>query len=264
MPGHVLHIEIAHRVRSLLPKGEEVGQALYLGAIAPDMGLLPGADPLISDLAHYVDTGSLAKQLVRTASNEVERAYAWGWVTHLLADAGLHPAVNDSAGTSWARSPVAHMRVEFGIDFDRLARSSGLARLRLGARPDPRYVCRALADVYGVGFDEGRVERSHRGLIWTQRLLFRLGPRAPALRRLGALFPGSVLDAVTKPSLPSSDLIDQVDVFLESVEERVAELRIGGLDDLPDYNLDTGELGDETDRYPAAVAARASLSERLG
>lgn len=264
MPGHVLHIEIAHRVRSLLPEGEEVGQALYLGAIAPDMGLLPGGDPLISDLAHYVDTGSLAKQLVRSASDEIQRAYAWGWITHLLADVGLHPTINESAGVSWAHSPAEHMKAEFGVDFDRLARSGGLARLRLGARPDPKYLCRALAEVYGVGFDEGRVDLSHRALVWTQRLLFRLGPRASAIRRVGARFPGSVLEAVSHPKLPSPELIRCVDVFLESVTERVASLRGGGLDNLPNYNLDTGEQGDETDPYPAAVAARASLSERLG
>ena len=69
----------------------ETWNAFLCGSLGPDMGMFPGGEPLVSDLAHYVRAGDLANRLVDSARTEVQSAFAWGWVAHVLADIALHP-----------------------------------------------------------------------------------------------------------------------------------------------------------------------------
>ena len=70
MPGHALHIELAREVLETWPKEEppldidspDVVNAMFHGAVGPDMGYYPGADPLLSDLAHYIHTAGLGEE----------------------------------------------------------------------------------------------------------------------------------------------------------------------------------------------------------
>lgn len=55
--------------------------AFYHGGLGPDMGYFPGTDPLLADLAQYVSSEGFARNLLSRASSELERAYAWGWVS---------------------------------------------------------------------------------------------------------------------------------------------------------------------------------------
>ena len=267
MPGHVLHVEIASRIRHLLPEGDEVSDALYCGALAPDMGMLPGGDRLMTDLAHYHYTGRLARALVAEAVSGVERAYAWGWLTHLLADSGLHPQINRAAGDRpWDESPTAHMQVEFGIDHHRLANVPALGGIRIGTVPGSKLVTHAYRDTYGLVVAPELVSRSHRSLAAAQRLLFRLGgnpARLATVRWIGSRFPNSIVQAATNPSSPTATLLEEVALFLRSIESRFESMVSEDLDGLPDYNLDTGQVAGESDDYPLAVAARDRLRRRL-
>ena len=267
MPGHVLHIEIASRLRHLLPKGDDVVEALYCGALAPDMGMLPGSDRLFTDLAHYLKTGELARCLVSKANSAIETAYAWGWVTHVLADAGLHPAINRASGDhSWAESPTSHMRVEFGLDFQRLGDQPSLGGARVRSTPGPSLLASAYMEVYGLQVDERVVARSHRVLSGAQRLLFRFGKRLGSSRpvRLAAgLVPNSIVAAAADPMSPTQALLEEVDSFLDSFAARFEELLDDNFDALHDFNLDTGDVAGGSDDYPLAVATRDHLQKKL-
>ena len=105
MPGMAVHFQLAARVLDAWPDPNEfdpsdtqVRNAFLNGSIGPDMGFYPGGFALPTDLAHYLSTGALARSLVNEARTELERAYAWGWVTHILADVEPHPLVNQGAG----------------------------------------------------------------------------------------------------------------------------------------------------------------------
>lgn len=265
MPGHAAHIELAARSRGLFPAGDEVTNALYHGALAPDMGMFPGADPLFSDLAHYVRSADLARSLVACARNDVEQAYAWGWVSHLLADSGLHPAINQASGfVPWSDSKEPHLRVEFGLDFARLANQPWLRRVRLVRMRELQFVVNAYRDTFGVELEQGRLRRSHATLTASQRVLFTLGPKTQSLgpvRWLGSRFRGSVLAAITTPIEPEAYLLEGLALMLGEMPGRMGALMNGGLADLENLNLDTGERQGPSD--PDVARVLAALEERL-
>lgn len=266
MPGHVVHIELASRCRGLFPQGDEVTNALYHGALGPDMGMFPGGDLLVSDLAHYVKTADLARALVATAGNDVEHAYAWGWVSHILADSWLHPAINEAAGDiPWSESREPHLRVEFGLDFARLDQSRWLGRVRLHRMKDLGFVQDAFSDTYRLDVDPGRLYRSHRMVTAGQRLLFTLGPRAGkvgALRWLGSLFPDTVLAAATRPIRPGTTLREGLALCLEELPRRLETLLGGELAQMENVNLDNGRPLEGSD--PETARVLRMLEQRLG
>src|SRR5688500_15063891 len=118
MPGITLHFLLANRVldrwRSAGP-GSAGGKspderapfdphcprdcnAFLHGALGPDFGYMPGGHRLLSELAHRVRTGELAGRLIRSARTSLERAFAWGWLTHVLADRQIHPLIGRGVG----------------------------------------------------------------------------------------------------------------------------------------------------------------------
>ena len=119
MPGVTLHFLVAQRILDRwrirdatapfdLDRPDAVN-AFFHGSIGPDLGFFPGGARILSDLAHCVRTGALTNDLVRHARTPVERAYAWGWMSHVLADRG------PSMGRPWSwRAPPGtkgHLRV---------------------------------------------------------------------------------------------------------------------------------------------------------
>jgi hypothetical protein len=250
----------------LFRNDDEVNNALYHGALGPDMGMFPGGDPLLSDLAHYVKTADLARALVACARDEVEQAYAWGWVTHVLADSGLHPAINRAAGqVAWSDSPEPHLRVEFGLDFARLAGTPWLARVRLHQMKNLEFVVDAYRETYEFRFDSAQVRRAHRMVTIGQRALFGMGPGSRRFRPfqwVGSRFPGTVLSAISRPIPPEPWLLEELALALEEQPRHLQRLREGGLAELENLNLDTGVPVGASDQL--AEKALRSLEDRRG
>ncbi len=301
MPGHGLHIELA---RTLLRDSDEWAapawrhdpeavSALYNGAIGPDMGYFPGADSLLSGLAHYVRTVAMVRTLRAQASTDVEEAFALGWLTHVLADAEVHPIVNRAAGeidfgsldrpSTAADSMVTHVRVEVGLDGVRLARDPEVQRIRLEPTFDAKrigFLHEAYRDTYGLAFDRAKLLKSHRAVARYQGVVFRFTTRIgqrhlgePAagawllvykpVRRLSGLFArNSLAFGVTHTIAPASWVEDDVAKVVRSFPALVGAQVDTGLSQLPDINLDTGSLEDPADPYRLAVVARTDLNRR--
>src|SRR5206468_3532319 len=108
MPGCGVHFLLAARLLATwerggghapFPAGDPAARNAFLdGCNAPDMGYFPGGQPLLTDFCHYLRSADLARELVGRARSPAESAFAWGWVTHVLADAAIHPLVNLAAG----------------------------------------------------------------------------------------------------------------------------------------------------------------------
>src|SRR5688572_20702535 len=94
--------------------------AFLLGALGPDMGLYPGGDATFSQPAHTTRTTELLFALLSRAQTSRQRAFCWGWLTHILADVGIHPLVNEAAAIlareSGRSESVEHVRAEVGLD----------------------------------------------------------------------------------------------------------------------------------------------------
>lgn len=136
MPGVTLHFVLADRVLQRWRDGAAAPpfdtrepcalNAFFHGAVGPDLGYFPGGDRLLSDLAHCVRTGELVRALIRSAVSAQERAFAWGWLTHVLADQAIHPIIGRRVGeiltgsrdhfVDGASDMPAHLRVEMGLD----------------------------------------------------------------------------------------------------------------------------------------------------
>jgi hypothetical protein len=136
MPGIVLHFLVAEKtldrwVRSsepppFDPDDPSAVNAFFHGAVGPDLGYFPGGDRFLSDLAHCHKTGHLTRSLISRARTDTERAFAWGWLTHVLADRAIHPWIGRMVGqltrgssdifVDGATDPCAHLQVELGVD----------------------------------------------------------------------------------------------------------------------------------------------------
>lgn len=68
------------------------------GAIGPDLWYGAPVFMRYSDMAHYCRTDELAKALRDTATTAQERAFAYGWLSHNVADSVAHPWVNGFTG----------------------------------------------------------------------------------------------------------------------------------------------------------------------
>lgn len=265
--------------------------AFLHGALGPDMGYFPGADPMLAELAHHARTGAFCRALVHEAETDLQRAFAWGWVTHVLGDVAIHPLVNDACGELLLgrRTPlwgpevaIAHLRVETGLDAAYHARHPEAARFRSLPPLAPglfESVRRAYLRTYGAAPDAGALMRSHRQVT---RLL---GPsariRALAARAVGGpslpgdgvartvlavLAAGARRDshawALLSPVKPAPWLVHESDEIVAGFADwfdchYVSELRF-----LRDHCLDTGEPQDG-DRS-CALHAIAALHARGG
>ena len=303
MPGHLLHIQLArslvddpHRAPNWRQDPEAVN-ALFHGALGPDMGYFPGADDLLSGLAHYLRPVTLARAILDRASSTIQQAYAWGWVTHLLADASIHPIVNRAAGvvdygtscrpSTAADSKATHVRVELGLDAARMAREPDAETFRLKPVLDAgtiRMVGDAYRRTYGFDFGLDTLERSLRALTRFQPLLFRgvgllgrlqsgKGPRIRDLplltvyatvRVLSWTAPRSIAFGATHPVTPWPWLETKVGKILDSFPETIHRHLATGLSDLPELNLDTGVPDDSDSPYPPAEETRRELARRRG
>lgn len=291
MPAPALHFLLAGRVyeawertpvRAPFHPGPDTRNTFLHGSIGPDMGYFPGGDSLLAELAHYARTGAFCRALVDEAATDVERAFAWGWVTHVLADVAIHPLVNEACGELLAGSRVplwgdavteAHLRVETGLDAAFHARDPGLRRLRTLPAMDAssfRGMQRAYGRTFGAAPPMDSLLRSHRqvtrllgpaahvrGLAaravaedgWLSGRLARAGFQGAAL--LSA--PGSHARGLLSPVRPSAWLMEEVDQIATGFADWFDSHYVTELRFLRDYCLDTGE----PQEHDSSAAARA-------
>jgi hypothetical protein len=282
MPQPALHVLLAHRTLerwrrtpSLAPFRADspgVEEHFLHGALGPDMGFFPWSDTWISRLVHGTRSGTVARTLLQRARTDAERAFAWGWVTHILADVEVHPLVNGAAIALLAREgndqpdrhqrDVAHVRVEIGLDAWFVGSSPGAQSLRIRHAFDGRrirFLQHALAATYPFEFPPHRLLRAHRTVTYffgpylalARLIANELGStagrgwfRLAHVRAIGRhmLNPGSQAAGFLTPVAPAADLLIHVhgalDRFHAALESHVAH----GLQHLPDYDLETGSL----------------------
>jgi hypothetical protein len=296
MPGVTLHLQLADRT---LERWRRTGRAPFplddagavnafrQGAFGPDLGYFPGGPAPLSDLAHAVRSADLCRSLVKLASNPIERAYAWGWISHVLADLAVHPIlgcavgelVHGTAGRFVAgdANPEAHGRVEAGLDALYASRAPGLR----SSAPAPsfsersiRYLAAAYHDVYGIELESARLLRAHRGAVRRAgqglvlaALTSRTLSDRPALRT-GAgegwlrkrLAGSSLATAYVFPVRPPQWLLAAVRAALRPIPRLLTESWILGLAWLENRNLDTGSLEEVSSDHGAALRARRFLA----
>ncbi len=283
MPSVTVHVHLARRVLEALERRPRIApfdasrpelvNAFLQGSFGPDLGYMPGGHRPLSDLAHCLYSGDLTRALLERSQTPEARAFSWGWVTHVLADVFIHPIVGCAVGelvygspshfADGDKHPVAHVRVEAGLDAIYAERHPELRRLRF----DPALTASeidVLVDAfdmtYGVTPDRTHFTRSHRvagrraeqGLRlahFTARLLpthvkplrawldRQLGPVSWLRSKLGSRH---VALGYVLPVLPPLWFLDAVrDVeenFVEFFEEQVA----CSAQSLSNANLDTG------------------------
>lgn len=300
MPGIVVHTLLGTAVlerwtvapgEAPFPTAAAGARAAFLtGCAGPDMGMYPGGVPLFSDLAHYVRSGDLARALVAEARSPVERAFAWGWVSHLLADVLIHPLINLGAGDAaggdaltFAQNPGLHVAVETAVDGFHFPRWRDLGLTRLAAPPvgEVEHVARAYRDVYGAAIDAravasvfaswvswhrisvamaGSASRRLYGRPRGNGLAFRIAHRA-GRTLTGVLGRPGLVYALTHPIRPSERVADLIARSLTDYPTHFHDLYAGGLPSLPNYNLDTGTV-DEPATYPLTLAAQKRLAAK--
>jgi hypothetical protein len=108
----------------------------YGGSLVQDMGYYPFGSRYFSDLTHYVRTGDFVLALINESQNASEYAFALGALAHYAADNDGHPMVNHVVAmefpslkkkygdiVTYADSPKAHIRAEFGFDMTEVAKN---------------------------------------------------------------------------------------------------------------------------------------------
>lgn len=274
MPQPALHVAIARRaLRRWKQQGFDVPFSLHdpdcmnaflHGSLAPDTGFFPGNETSLSSRVHHEHAGRFTRNLFEGARSERMMAYACGWLSHVLADAEIHPLVNDAAArlqdtAHWRASHVRHAAIESGLDGWWLARSPELARLRLRPAMDHRDApCVSLAyyDAYRHSVSPAEIVAAHRRVTlwynvyrhlgrwigrqaraWTPLPLLRnllsrrLSRDAAALGYLHSMRPARHFIARVRAGILRHDLW---------LDRHVATR----CRDLPDYDLDTGERQD--------------------
>jgi hypothetical protein len=280
MPHFALHMLLASRAldaredRGACPAGPALRNAFLHGAMGPDMGYFPGGEHLLSRAAHVVRSGDLARTLHTTAETPEQRAFARGWLTHMLGDVLIHPIINRAASELLERERTAstlawhlnaHIRVELGLDALYVARHREIWTMRLRPFFDgrtARWITAACRHVYGVEFEPRAVLRSHHQVVRFQGpllLLERLialgrGPAGPFRRLMRRAFlashwlatwrlgPHSSVAGFLNTVRPSSALVKAVDgviadfpMAFEAFSPLVMESDIS-------YSLDVGRI----------------------
>ena len=106
MPCATVHLVVADRIWTRWSSeggapfalGQRTRDAFIHGSLAPDLGFIPGVDRIISELAHYYRPADLSRSLLARAASPEERAFAWGWVAHVVGDMEIHPLVGRAVG----------------------------------------------------------------------------------------------------------------------------------------------------------------------
>ena len=284
------------------PVDDPEARAAFLhGALGPDMGFIPGADRFVSEVSHYVRSVDLARTLVGRATRVPETAFAWGWVTHVLTDLVLHPEVGRACGErlrgdrtvrlNAAEDLSTHVGMEVGLDLSILAADGtipGPPRRDAFDADSIGYLVQSLEDVYGIRWSGAGLLATHRRSVimnvrWPRALRvldwgrgIAGGGRNPlqgmvgrAAAGLGSRLarPAGAARGFFHPIRPPAWLVAEATRLADEFPERLAVLTRGGLDTLPNHNLETGAPDDAPLPHPDAerTALRvASLRSAAG
>ncbi len=142
----------------------------YGGSLVQDMGYYPFGSRYFSDLTHYVRTGDFVVCLIQEAGTANEYAFALGALAHYAADNSGHPMVNHVVAmefpalqrkfgdvVTYADSPKAHIRAEFGFDMTQVAKNrytSDRYHDFVGFEISQGLLERVFPKVYGIKFDD--------------------------------------------------------------------------------------------------------------
>ncbi len=117
---------------------KEARAYLYGGSMVPDIGYMPGGKHFFSDLVHYVRTGDFTMNLLATAQNLNEYAFALGYMCHYFADVEGHSMSTNQAvpllfkcahkkygdTVTYEQGETWHARVEFSFDVLQVAKGN--------------------------------------------------------------------------------------------------------------------------------------------
>jgi Zinc dependent phospholipase C len=142
----------------------------YGGSLVQDMGYYPFGNRYFSDLTHYVRTGDFIACLIQESQTANEYAFALGALGHYAADNSGHPMVNQVVAmefpnlrkkygnvVTYADSPKAHIRAEFGFDMTEVAKNhytSDRYHDFVGFEISQGLLERVFPKVYGIKFDD--------------------------------------------------------------------------------------------------------------
>jgi hypothetical protein len=276
MPQPALHLLLG---RQQLARWSETGRAPFdvhdaaasnaflHGTLAPDMGNFPGGDSALAHAVHTRRTGDVVRALFDAAVTRAETAFAWGWLSHVLADAWIHPLVN-AAAAAHAHDGRAtlreHVRVEVGLDVRLCCVDPALEGVRLRRafdREGYRFLARVLTDHVGVTVDGAQLARMERGLVlfshaaldfarggarvlcWSESAPRPALPAAVVWHAATRLSPRtSMVHAYLNPRVPDAALLGAVDRAIERVHADFAACERRGVDNLPSWNLEDGSV----------------------
>jgi hypothetical protein len=308
MPSVTLHLVLADRVLDRWldapydapfdPHNPSFSNAFFQGAFGPDLGYFPGGHKLLSELSHLVRSGDLTRSLAFSARTPLERAFAWGWATHVLADCRIHPLVGRAVGefiygdrtmlADGARHQVPHVQVETGLDAFYSRLFPEIRRRRMAPvfdRDSIGFLARAYRETYSLDIDPSVFLTSHRatarksvqglvtvGLLSTALLAKPISAtfsgsrwvcqRALAVVKLG-LGKHPLAKAFLSPIPPAEWLIREVGEEVEGFANRFFHHFRTGLAELENSNLDTGEAQSPFTTHVGTLQALEAL-ERAG
>ena len=158
----------------------------YGGSLIQDIGYYPFSSRFFGDLTHYVRSGDFVEALVREAADPMEYAFALGALPHYAADNNGHPrAVNRAVPlvypkllvrygpyVTYAQSPSAHLKTEFGFDVLQVARGHYVSDAYhdfIGFEVAKGVLDRACKATYGLELDDlfGAIDVSIGTFRWT-------------------------------------------------------------------------------------------------
>lgn len=279
MPQPALHLLLAERMirhwrehPGLAPfrlADERVVNAFRHGCLAPDYGLFPGGDRELAAIAHTRRTGTLLRAVFAHASRPDQHAFAWGWLTHTLADVAIHPLINAAAAVRASGVPTLadHVRVEVGVDVALTWQHASLRLLRLRPAFDRdafSFLAGAVRETHDYEVSTSQLTRMQTGMMrFTHAALHfatslardvcwdghvnaaaRRHPGTTALWCVATAFsPGtSMVNAYLKPVQPAPDLLAATARALDELESAIDGHVASGISELPEYNLENGTI----------------------
>lgn len=299
MPGYLVHTRLAlcllesewlHKSNSIDWHERSIRSCLIAGAIAPDAGYLPGNFRFFSDLAHYMRTGELCKQMLRQATSDHQVAFAIGWFSHVAGDVFFHPLINKETArllnypadrtVSYCEAPSIHIRIELGwdLEFGEVNSSVFLQPLLHAEHLSSMssFVSKSFYAVYGLDISSkihNTLSYQHRCLnllkVWYSTLGMKGHENSWGFRFariiafalwaiLRSMPKGSQAYAVSAPLrdrlIPSRDFAVTLQALLQFAEGHLRE----NFSKLPDFNLDTGVCDDKLS-YPLTRATNERL-----
>ncbi len=160
----------------------------YGGSHVADLGYFPLGSKLFTELLHYVRTGDFIANLIASARDADEYAFALGALAHYVGDTtghpeatnrvvpALYPELREEFGdeVTYAEDQGSHLQTEFRFDVFQMARTKGgrdLFHHSLQFEVATRALDEAMRRTYGLGLDD--LFTSPDAAILTYRYAFR-------------------------------------------------------------------------------------------